>query len=517
MNYFVKNFHHFLDKIFKKRLSFSVFFRIWFAFGLVIVLASGLAIYQLQKTIKPSAQRVVEDTLVDVSRLLAVSLRESLVSGEIYQPIFQQQLANAFANTSLNNGFSIWYDQKQYSQFHVYITNNRGIVIYDSQNRAVGKDFSRWNDVYLTLNGKYGARSSKLNPNIPDSSVMYVASPIIQEGKIIGVVSVGKPVMTLVPYIHLSRNEIAKTMFYIALLGLFFTGIMAFWLRHSIQTINRYTKNLATDTPPHFYLGKELNELTFAINQMKHDIENKAYVTDYVHTLTHELKSPLTAIRASGELLGELLPDNDREQFSQTILQQSDKLQSLIERLLMIAKIEQPTFKLSLKKHDICHVVNDCIHYQQAYIHQKNITTIVNMPKSIVMNVDSFWLQQALQNVIDNAIKFGNQYLIILLEKNIRGMQLDIINDSPELPNYVAERAFERYFSLTQQNTQNHKGTGLGLTLAKQVIERHHGNIMFGQIGIDELIKIVDNTDILYHQPTNFVKISIFLPDEYNN
>lgn len=513
----MKNFHHFLDKIFKKRLSFSVFFRIWFAFGLVIVLASVLAIYQLQKTIKPSAQRVVEDTLVDISRLLAVTLRENVLSGEISQPEFQKKLADAFINIPNQQNFAIWYDQKKQSQFHVYVTDNQGFVIYDSQNASVGQDFSRWNDVYLTLNGKYGARSSKTNPNIADSSVMYVASPIIHKGQIIGVVSVGKPVMTLLPYLHLSRNEIAKTMLYIALLGIFFTGVMAFWLRHSIQIINRYTKNLATDTPPHFYLGKELNELTLAINQMKHDVENKAYVTEYVHTLTHELKSPLTAIRACGEILGDSLPDNDREQFSQTILQQSEKLQNLIERLLIIAKIEQPNFKLSLKKHDIATIINDCIYQQQAYINQKNIIKIIKIPNKVWLDIDIFWLQQALQNVIDNAIKFGNQYLIVSLTKNTQGVILDIINDSPELPSYIVEKAFERYFSLSSYNTNNSKGTGLGLTLAKEVIEHHQGNIRFSQIGIDELIKIVDNTATLDNQPTNFVKISIFLPDLNDN
>lgn len=523
----MKNFHQFLDHIFKKRLSFSVFFRIWFAFGLVIVLASTLAIYQLQKTIKPSAQRVVEDTLVDISRILAVSLRPAVVSGQIYQRDFQQDLAQSFApyNPTQPN-FPVWYDQKTQSQLHVYITNQKGVVIYDSQNQAVGKDFSRWNDVYLTLQGKYGARSSKQNPMIADSSVMYVASPILnQNGELIGVVSVGKPVLSLLPYINLSRDEILKTMLYVAGLGLLFTGLMAWWLRYSIQTINRYTQNLASTPPPHFYLGKELNELGIAINEMKNTIENKAYVTDYVHTLTHELKSPLTAIRASGELLGDDLPAKHREQFSQTILQQSEKLQTFVEKLLVIAKLEQPNFKLNQHHQAINPIIRATIHNQQAWIQQKNLTVIQDFDDNVMANVDKFWLEQALQNILDNAIKFANQVIIIQLKNDKNQIEINVLNDSQYLPDYVIQKAFERYFSIEiieimenhaqHQQQKSVKGTGLGLTLVKQVIDRHAGSITFSQISADKIVLNHNNFDeFLSNNPNlqNFVKIQILLP-----
>lgn len=81
---------------------------------------------------------------------------------------------------------------------------------------------------------------------------------------------------------------------------------------------------------------------------MKHRLENRAYVTDYVHTLTHELKSPLTAIRASSELLeDDGLDKEDQQMLIQSIGEQSIKMQQLIDRLLLIAKVEQPTFKLN--------------------------------------------------------------------------------------------------------------------------------------------------------------------------
>lgn len=66
-------------------------------------------------------------------------------------------------------------------------------MIFDSSGRALGQDYSRWNDVWLTLRGEYGARSSRTDPDDAESSVMYVAAPVIVENRIVGVLSIGKP------------------------------------------------------------------------------------------------------------------------------------------------------------------------------------------------------------------------------------------------------------------------------------------------------------------------------------
>ncbi|MFW2177046.1 MULTISPECIES: two-component system sensor histidine kinase CreC [unclassified Moraxella] len=506
-------FHHFLDKIFAKRLTFSVFFRIWLAFAVIVMFASGLAIYQLQKSIKPSAQKVVEDTLVDISRTLATTLSPAVASGDIRDLAFQQQLNQAFSPNG-QTAIPTWFDQKTHSQLHVYVTDSRGVVLYDSQGVSVGKDFSRWNDVYLTLHGKYGARSTRVNPRDEASSVMYVASPIVDNThQLIGVVSVGKPILTLLPYIDKSREEMFKTMLYITVICLVLSGLMAWWLRHSIQTVNRYTQNLANDPPPHFYLGKELNQLVTTIDEMKNTIENKAYVTEYVHTLTHELKSPLTAIRASGELLGDELPPANREQFSQTIIEQSDKLQTLVEKLLVIAKLEQPSFKLSQQLSDVKPLIQTLITAQQAKIQQKNLQLNLQFDTQNQAYIDSFWLSQALQNGIDNAIKFAKHHVMIITERTPQALRIHIINDSPTLPDYILQKAFERYFSVNLAE-QHNKGTGLGLTLAKQVVERHQGNAI-GSIGLQQLENDVDkNNQNWDKQPQNNKKLDHLIFDK---
>lgn len=551
-------FHALLDRIFHQKVSFSIFFRIWLSIAIVIVLASSLAYYQLQKTIKPTAQRVVEDTLVDISRMLAVSIRYALVSTDEksnvqntlqnpqFRQHFQQQLSQIFNDSRVSNFAPLsrstvttkaeWYDRKTQSQLHIYVTDNAGVVLYDSQNQWVGQDFSRWNDIYLTLHGKYGARSSRTDPNDSTTSVMYVASPIVgTNGELMGVVSVGKPVATLMPYIKANEADMIQILLSITALLLGVAVLVAWWLRHSIWLVNRYTQNLAVNSPasleqkpflsgnllkpfqrvkkeftttPFFYLGKELNQLITTIDDMKQTIENKGYVTDYVHTLTHELKSPLTAIRASAELLGEDLPAHDREQFSHTILQQSDKLQHLVERLLLLAKIEQPTFKLTLEPCNISELLQLAIANQQAWRQQKQLACQYFGEAELMANVDKFWLSQAVQNLLDNAIKFAQQAVLITACTQDKNVVIQVINDSETVPEYVLEKAFERYFSLSPQNktaqtntnlskTAEAKGTGLGLTLTQQVIERHQGSITMQQMAFEQFLANTEKSNAI--------------------
>lgn len=466
------NFHRLLDRIFKKRLSFSIFVRIWLIFSLITFLSSGLALYYVQKTLRPSAKRVVEDSLVDTSRLLAVLVADyvaTLDKDELNQNL-NDKLAHAFTEPTE----PLWYHQKQKSTYHLYITDHTGVVIYDSRGASVGADFSRWNDVYLTLQGKYGARST----DIGGHSVMYVASPIMAKGERIGVLSVGKPTQTLIPYIDKNADEIIKILLTIMGVTLTIATLMAWWLRHSIDSVNRYTKGLAKTTPPHFYLGRELNELMASIHAMKDTIENKAYVSEYVHTLTHELKSPLTAIRASAEILSDDLTDNEREQFTTLILTQTDKLTNLVDKLLTLAKLEQPNFKLSLQKIAIDEIIQTCLNQQSAYMKQLNKNIHINT-SGIEIVADEFWLTQAVQNLMDNALYYGKSFVHIDISQTDNSVIVSVSNDSDELDEFVIERAFERYFSMGKSAQQ--KSTGLGLTLVKQVIELHGGTVSMGQ------------------------------------
>nr|WP_299037945.1 two-component system sensor histidine kinase CreC [uncultured Psychrobacter sp.] len=537
----------------KQPLNLSIFFRIWFAVALILIVSGIVVFTQLFEHVKPTAQQVIEDTLLDTSKMIAANLQEPVQSGQISNTAYQQQLDSAFiaqpasfkdhsiksktAKTAYNLDNEPEYKQKTASSFRLYVTNSQGIVLYDSlpaSDDAEGADYSRWNDVYLTLRGQYGARSTPDTNSTRGSSIMYVAQPIKDDlGHLIGVVSVGKPVDSVLPYLDNTRQRMLITTLLISIVSLILAGLVAWWLQQSISLVTRYTSALAEDTKkPYFYLAHELNSLTDTIESMKHRLENRAYVSDYVHTLTHELKSPLTAIRASGELLeDDNLDLDDRQMLSQAIGEQSIKMQQLIDRLLLLAKVEQPTFRLNRQAISLTPILTSLIKDSSVKVQQRHLTPIkllidhkqinhiaaeqVYSPALLAKTTvaaDRFWLVQALQNVLDNAIYFASNEVSIEVTTAQNSVTIDILNDGQPLPDYAIAKAFDRYFSLSHQkqspqasgNTLK-KGTGLGLTLVKQVIEHHGGSISINNVDDDKEIENI-------RSPSEGVLVRIILP-----
>lgn len=529
----------------KRLLNLSIFFRIWLALALVLIICGVVAFTQLFGYVKPTAQQVIEDTLLDTSKLLAASLQIPLSSGQLYDDAYQKRLDTAFIGIpTMDDTQEPEYKNKNYSSFRIYVTDDKGIVIYDSMpepDNDEGQDYSRWNDVYLTLNGQYGARSTTRDHNQRDGTVMYVAQPIKDDaGNLIGIVSIGKPVASVLPYLDNTRNRMLITALLMSIAALILAGLVAWWLKQSITLVIQYTSALAEDTKkPYFYLGHELNSLTDTIESMKHRLENRAYVTDYVHTLTHELKSPLTAIRASSELLEDNgLDEEDQQMLIQSIGEQSIKMQQLIDRLLLLAKVEQPTFKLNrqltpllpllqtLAKDNSAKLQQQHLAPIDIYLDEKRVTETTLLSPDILANTsvfaDQFWLVQVLQNVLDNAIHFADSTVAIYLQSiaknsSAQTVTINIFNNGKLLPDYAVDKAFDRYFSLSHQsqatdNTSEHfskfsedensmsdtrqtqpnmssntlkKGTGLGLTLVKQVIEHHGGQVTINNVHAD--------------------------------
>lgn len=479
----------------------SIFLRIWFAFAIVLLAGSYFTLNALQNQIKPSVRQVVEETLADNANIIASLIAPDVANQTIKTPEFHQKIVQIL-NRKLDA--QIWSQQKNSVNQQLYITDAQGIVIYDSQGLATGQDYSRWNDVYLTLHGRYGVRSSRSDPKDSSTSTMYVAAPIIWNDQLIGVLSLAKPGVSVQPYIDLAQREMAIRALWVVALSLIISGIVAWWLRHGIEQVRRYALRLTPQNtlgeagdqqsqsvikkPLHFWAARELNELTQAIDHMHEALAGKTYVENYVHTLTHELKSPLTAIAASAELLQDDLPPQDRLRFAQNIEEQTQRLQNLIERLLLLAKLEKQQDrhgqKLETETISIASQMTQLLQERSAEMTTRKLHIDVNIPPEMTVKAEPFWFNQALGNILDNAFDFTPQGGKVTIKavalahdhEQKNSIMLQIENEGEAIPDYALPQIFDRYFSLPRPES-GRKSTGIGLTLVREVMALHQGQV----------------------------------------
>lgn len=378
--------------------------RLLLGYFLIVAIAGYFVIRIFVQEVKPGVRRATEGTLVDTATLLAQFARQDMLQDKVAGG----QLAQAFASLNLRPiGANIEGIRKDRNEYRVYLTDADGRVIFDSSGKAVGQDYSRWNDVWLTLRGDYGARSTRSDPTDEQSSVMYVAAPVIVDNKIIGVLSVGKPNISMAPVIKRSERKIllaGGVLLGIALLiGLGFV----WWINRAIGKLVDYAERVSEGQRVALPAmgSSELNDLARALESMRLKLDGKAYIEQYVHTLTHELKSPLAAITGAAELLRESPPPATAQRFLLNIEQQSARIQQLVDKMLVQARLESRV-DLQLSPVEISHIIKQAISAKEAQAASRGIALRLIRADSAMLTGDSLLLSQALTNLIDNALDF---------------------------------------------------------------------------------------------------------------
>lgn len=449
--------------------------RILLGYFLLVAIAAWFVMNIFVEEIKPGVRQTTEDALVDTAHVLAQIASQDLQKGTIQNGVLAQTFKQLQRDDVQANISGI---QKSNIALSVYATDAAGYVIYDSTGADVGKNYSQWNDVYLTLRGQYGARSTRANPDDGTTSIMYVAAPILQNGKIIGSLTVSKPNSTLMPVIRRSENRMlwaAGILFGIALL---IGGLIAWWVNRSIKSLQNYAVQVANGenvSLPNFR-SSELTQLANSVEHMRQQLEGKTYVEQYVHSLTHELKSPLTAIKSSAELLQENPPEDVQQRFTQNIHEQTTRLQLLIERLLQLASIERAP-NLDTQNVALDEVIQNAVHSVQPQLTQRQIQLSIQLNDHPEVAVDKLLLTQAIVNILDNAIDFSadGARIEIYDEASLRAHHLVIRDHGVGIPEYALDKIYERFYSLARPHTQ--KSTGLGLSFVREVMRKHGGDI----------------------------------------
>jgi two-component system sensor histidine kinase CreC len=299
------------------------------------------------------------------------------------------------------------------------------------------------------------------------------------------VLTVAKPNRALAPFIARSQDTVLRWGWVLMGAALLIGLLAAWWLSRQVNALQRYAHAVTAGeraTPPRT-VG-EFGELGRALETMRTRLEGKQYVEQYVHSLTHEMKSPLAAIRGSAELLEHAdgqqpMSDEDRARFASSIRNQSERLAQMIDKLLALAavehrqRLEQPEWlaPASLAQEAAAQCAQ---RLEQAGI----VLRLAFSPGLPRIRGDAFLLRQALVNLIDNAADFSPRRgeIELRMEGDDRQLRIEVADRGQGVPDYAMPRVFERFYSLPRPDGGS-RSSGLGLCFVAEVAALHGGTV----------------------------------------
>ena len=465
------------------KISYSLrAFAIYFAIlGCLIWFTLENAIERLNDGMRQSAESV----LVDTSHILSALIESNLNDTSNTPPT--EQLKRIFNNiNSRELNAQIYQVSKQSIDSQVYVTDNEGFIIYDSSGTHEGKDFSQWRDVRLTLQGNYGARSSFIDQSRTapdDAKAMVIAAPINQNGNLIGVVSVVSPITSLERHLSAETSQLQRYGFALFVLAAILGYLLSLWLTNSLNKIARYAISMAegkkVDAP--VLADSRLADLTESISYLRSQLDGKEYVENYIHSLTHELKTPITSIGGAVELIDDSMSKEDRNRFLNNISTSNQRMSRLVDRMLSLAKLEGLTELVSTSEFDIVPTISRLAQERSPTISVQKINLQLPQQSHFACTGDKVLISQAVANLLDNAIGFCDIEGLIDINLKVENEHfvITVFNQGEPIPEFALAKLYERFFSLPRPNQDqgSSKSTGLGLSFVKEIMKLHEGSI----------------------------------------
>jgi two-component system sensor histidine kinase CreC len=421
----------------------------------------------------------MEESMVDTSVVLAAQVSHHVQDGELkLDAAFSRAMDDA---KKRELSAEIYNFTKTHMNLRVVVVNRESKVVYDSRGALEPGEGHSWRDTQRALKGEYGARASYESEDDLEGFHFYVAAPVLADDQIVGAVSVGKPVSSIAPFMQQARKRLIVSGLIAFVATVLLLIPVSLWIIRPIRVLTAYARNVRDGQKvarPLLGHGGEMSELADAFEEMRDALEGKQYVEEYVQSLTHEMKSPLAAIKGAAELLNEEMPNEQRTRFLANIRSESERLHGLVDRMLSLAAIEKRKELGQIEEIDIQVLLDDVCDSLLPVMQVKGISVQNRIDPEATLTGEYFLLRQAVSNLVQNAFDFSptGGVIEITVDSGEGCTRIQVADEGAGLPEFALDKAFDRFYSLPRPDG-GLKSSGLGLNFVREIARLHGGNV----------------------------------------
>ena len=202
---------------------------------------------------------------------------------------------------------------------------------------------------------------------------------------------------------------------------------------------------------------------------------------EFVANVSHELKTPVTTIKGYVETIENITKDIEQKKFLKIISNHTNRLNSIIDDLLLLSKIEEKedVLNLDLKDEKLKPVLELAKENCNGFLNEKNIKVKINCLDTISIKQNHRLLQEAIFNILNNSIKYSSENSLITIDviNNKDNIEIKITDQGIGIDEKHLDRLFERFYRVDESRSRDVGGTGLGLSIVKHIIQMHNGEI----------------------------------------
>ena len=223
-----------------------------------------------------------------------------------------------------------------------------------------------------------------------------------------------------------------------------------------------------------------ISSLFYLLSIIKRQKQLAEVKNDLISNITHEFKTPIATISVALESINNFNAIEDKEKTKNYIKMSSEQLNKLhimVEKLLETASLDSDNLNLKFEKLDLVELCNSLIEKYRIQFPERTFVTDYSL-NTLEIIADSFHIENALNNILDNAVKYGGSTITIGLLSHPKNVEITISDNGTSLTKANKDQIFEKFYRVPKGNTHDVKGFGIGLYYTKTIVEKHHGSII---------------------------------------